>query len=99
MTAVRTPIGIRDRAPPPAHAGRRGRPTGRRRRPSCPRAARGDSPPAAGAAPGADLGGRGPGAEPDWPYLALLVLPWLFLGAPPLLVRLHACILCLPSLR
>jgi hypothetical protein len=29
----------------------------------------------------------------------LLVLPWLFLGAPPLLVRLHACILCLPSLR
>jgi len=100
--AVLVASGRRGRGDAPAtHSGRR-RPRGgaspRPRGPFCPTTARGDSPPLAGTAPGPGLGGR-PSAEPEWPYLALLVVPWLFLGAAPLLVSLHVCLLCMPSVR
>ena len=39
------------------------------------------------------------GRGPEWPFLLLLIVPWLVYGAALLLARAQACLLCAPPLR
>ena len=57
----------------------------------------GGRPPVAGLA--LDTADGRPGRGPEWPYLLLLVAPWLIYGGALLLGHAQACLLCVPPLR